>query len=100
MLLWAQNRKDFNMVPVATDSNMADINAKPLGGQRIRFMMNLIGCWRNEEQTRGELERKAYEQRKNFAGKVNKIAKRMVRIVTFEGLQPMVTEAYYLHERS
>ena len=41
----------------------------------------------------GELERQAYEERKNFAGKVNKIAKMFVRIVTLEGLQPMVTEA-------
>ena len=41
----------------------------------------------------GELERKAYEERKNFARKANKIAKMIVRIVTFEGSQPMVTEA-------
>ena len=35
--------------------------------------MDLIGDWRDEEQTRaGELERKAYEERKNFAGKVNR----------------------------
>ena len=56
--------------------------------------MNLNGFWRSEERTRvGELERQAYEEKKNFAGKVNKIAKVIVGIVTFEGLQPMVTEA-------
>ena len=38
--------------------------------------MNLIGYWHSEEQTRvGEHERKVYEQKKNFAGKVNKIGK-------------------------
>ena len=39
----AQNRKGFNMVQAPTDSNMADINTKPLGGQRVRPLMNLIG---------------------------------------------------------
>ena len=31
---WIQNRKDFNMVQVPTDSNMEDkdINTRPLGG--------------------------------------------------------------------
>ena len=66
-LLWIQNRKDFTMVQVPTDSNMADINTKPLGGQRIRFLMNLIGSWRNEEHTKvGELERKVYEERRTL----------------------------------
>ena len=37
-------------------------------------------------------ERKVLEE-KNFAGKVHKIAKMVVRMVAFEGLQPMVTEA-------
>ena len=72
------------MVQVPTDSNMADINTKPLRGQRIIFHV----------QTRvGEPERKPYEQKKNFAGKVNKTAKMNVRIVTLDGLQPMVTES-------
>ena len=52
MLLWIQNRKDFNMVQAPTDSNMADIITKPLAVQRIRYLMNLIGHWRSEEQTR------------------------------------------------
>ena len=57
-------------------------------------MMNFVGFWHNGEQTRvRERERKEYEEKKNSAGKVNKIAKMIVRIVTFEGLQPMVTEA-------
>ena len=56
--------------------------------------MNLIGYWHSEEQTRvGERERKVYEEKKNLAGKVNKIAKMIVRMVAFEGLQPMATEA-------
>ena len=42
-LFWIQSRKDFKMVQVATDSNIADLNTKPLGGQRIRYLMNLIG---------------------------------------------------------
>ena len=42
----------------------------------------------------GELERRACEEKNNFAGKVNKIAKMIVRIVALEGLQPMVTEAF------
>ena len=29
-LLWNQSRKDFKMAQVPTDSNMADINTKPL----------------------------------------------------------------------
>ena len=88
-------QKDFNRAQVPTDSNMASNIAKPLGGQRIRFWMNdVFGYWHNEWQTRvGELEGKAYEEKKNFAGKVNKIAKMIVRIVTSKGLQPMVTEA-------
>ena len=57
--------------------------------------MSLIGYWRSEEQTRvGERARKVSEEKKNFAGKVNKIANMIVRIVTFEGLQPMATEAF------
>ena len=39
-------------------------------------------------------ERCVYEEKKNFARKVNKIAKMIVRLVAFEGLQPMVTEAF------
>ena len=35
-----------------------------------------------------------YDEQKNFAGKVNKIAKMLVRRVALEGLQPMVTEAF------
>ena len=38
-------------------------------------------------------ERKVYEEKKNFAGKDSKIAKVIVRIETFEGLQPMAIEA-------
>ena len=46
------------MVQVPTDSNMADINTKPLGGQRTRYLMNLIGYSGGEEQTReGEREK-------------------------------------------
>ena len=57
-LLWIQNRKGFKMVQVPTDSNMADINTKPLGGQRTRYLMNLIGYSGGEEQTReGEREK-------------------------------------------
>ena len=49
--------------------------------------------WHTEGQKRvGELEGKACEEKKNFADKV-KIAKMIVGIVTFESLQPMVTEA-------
>ena len=46
-LLWNQNRKGFNMVQVPTGSNMADVNTKPLGDQRIRFLIDPIGYWRN-----------------------------------------------------
>ena len=46
-----QNRKDFKMVQVPTDSNMADINTKPLGGQKVRYLMNLIGFWHSEERS-------------------------------------------------
>ena len=41
----------------------------------------------------GEYERRVFEEKKNFAGKVNKIAKMLVRMVALEGLQPMFTEA-------
>ena len=41
----------------------------------------------------GELERRACEEKNNFAGKVNKIAKMIVRIVALEGLRPLVTDA-------
>ena len=51
-LLWTQNRKDFKMVQVPTDSNVADFNAKPLGGQRNRYLMNLVGYWHSEDQVR------------------------------------------------
>ena len=52
-LLWIQNK----MVQVPRDGNMADLNAKPLGGQRIRCLMNLTGYWRSEDQARvGEYE--------------------------------------------
>ena len=68
------------MVQVPTDTSIADINAKPLGGQSIRFLINLFGSWHNGEKSRvGELERKAYEEKKNFARKINKIAKMIVR---------------------
>ena len=88
-LLWVQNRKDFKTVQVPTDSNMADLNTKPLRRQRLRYLMNLIGYWQSENQTRiGERERKVYEEKKNFAGKVNnKIAKMLARMVALEGLQ-------------
>ena len=90
-LLWIQNRKDFRMVQVPTNSNMADLNTKPLGGQR-RYLMNLIGCWHSEHQVRvGEYERMEFEEKDNFAGKVNKIAKMLVRMLALEGLQPMIT---------
>ena len=94
-LLWVQSREDFKMVQVPTDSNMAGINTKPLGGQRIRYLMNLTGYWRREDQIRvGENERRVFEEKKKFAGKVTKIAKMLVRMVALEGLQPMVTEAF------
>ena len=39
--------------------------------------MNLIGYWQREEQTRvGERGRKVFEEKKNFAGKVNKMPRR------------------------
>ena len=100
-LLWIQSRKHFNiMVQVRTDSDMADINTKPLGGQRSRYLMNLIGYWRSEEQARvGENERKICEEKKFFVGKVGEIAKMIVRIVTFEGLQPMVTEGFIMRDK-
>ena len=48
-----------------TDRNMADINTKPLRGQRIRRLMNLIAYWRSEEQTRvGERERGRERERR------------------------------------
>ena len=38
-LLWIQSRKkDFKMVQVPTNSNMAEINAKPLGGQSAKML--------------------------------------------------------------
>ena len=78
------------MVQVPTDSNMADINTKPLGGQRIRFLTNLIGCWHSEEQARvGELERKVRGEKKNFVGKINKIAKMIVRIASWKWKTPV-----------
>ena len=94
-LLWIQNRKDFKMIQVPTDGNIADINAKPLGGQRIKYLLNLIGYWHSEDQVRvGEYERRVFDEKKNVAGKVTKIAKMLVRMVALEGLQPMVTEAF------
>ena len=67
------------MVQVPTDSNMADINTKPLGGQRFRYLMNLIGYWHSDEQIRvGEYQRRVCEEKKNFAGKATKIAKKIV----------------------
>ena len=60
---------------VPTGSNMASLNAKLLGAQRPRYLMNLIGCWHSEDQVRvGEYERRG-------VGSVG-------------GLQPMVTEAF------
>ena len=47
-----QSRKDFKMVQVPADGNMADINAKPLGGQIIRHLLNLIGYRHSEDQIR------------------------------------------------
>ena len=59
-----------------TDSAMADINTKPLGGQRSRCLMNLIGYWHSENQVRvGEYERRVFEEKENFAGIVSKVAK-------------------------
>ena len=44
---------------VPTGSNMASLNAKLLGAQRPRYLMNLIGCWHSEDQVRvGEYERR------------------------------------------
>ena len=58
--------------------------------------MHLIGYWHSEDQLRvGEYERREFEETKNFAGKVNKIARMLVRMVTLEGLQQMVTEAFF-----
>ena len=37
--------------------------------------------------------RTVFDENKNFARKVTKIVKMLVRIVALEGLQPMVTEA-------
>ena len=74
-LLWVQNRKDFKIVQVPTNSDMADLNAKPLGGQRIRCLMDLIRYWHSEGQVRvGEYERREFEEKTNVAGKVDKIA--------------------------
>ena len=42
-LLWVQSGKDFNGAQVPTGSSMADINTKPLGGQRVRYLVKLIG---------------------------------------------------------
>ena len=51
--------------------------------------MNLIGYWHSEDQVRvGEYERTEFEE---IAGKVNKIAKMLVRMVALEGL----TEALF-----
>ena len=38
------------------------------------------------------------EEKKNFAGKVTKIARMIVRMVAFEGLQPAATEAFLKEE--
>ena len=63
---------------------MADLNTKPLGGLRIRYLMNHIGYWQSEDQTRvGERERKVFEEKKNFAGKVREISNMLVRIIVF-----------------
>ena len=79
----------------ASSSNMADLNPKPLGAKRIRYSMNLIGYWRSEDQSRvGEYERRVFEEQKHFAGRVAKIAKMIVSMVAFEGLQPAATEAF------
>ena len=39
-------------------------------------------------------ERRVFERKKKFAGKVTKIAKVIVRMVAFEGSQPVITEAF------
>ena len=52
----------------------SNLNTKPLGAQRIRYLMNLTGYCQSEDQTRvGEREKKVYEEKKNFAGKVSKM---------------------------
>ena len=57
--------QDFNMLQVPTGSNMPDLNAKPLQGQRTRYLMNLTGYWHSEDQTRaGEYERRVFEEQK------------------------------------
>ena len=58
-------------------------------------LMNLSGYWHSEDQVRvGEYERREFEEKKKFAGKVNKIAKMVVRMVALEGMQPVGTEAF------
>ena len=48
-----------------------------------------------EDQIRvGEYERRVFGEKKNLAGKVTNIAEKTVRMVAFEGLQPMVAEAF------
>ena len=66
-----------------------------VGGQRAIDLTNFIGDWHSDHQIRvGEYERRVFEEKKNFAGKVTEIAKTMMRMVTFEGLQPTASDAF------
>ena len=66
-LLWIQTRKGFKMVQVPTDSSIADLNTKPLGGQQIRHLMHLNDYWHSEDQVRvGDYERREFEEKKNL----------------------------------
>ena len=71
-----------------TDRNMADINTKPLRGQRIRRLMNLIAYWRSEEQTRvGERERGEREREEsNGNWRVMILVITMINIVGFAAM--------------
>ena len=66
-LLWIQSRKDFKMAQASTDSNIADIGRLQRPGQRIRYLLNLIGRWHSEDQVRvGKYERREYEEQKEL----------------------------------
>ena len=55
--------------------------------------MNLTGYWHSDDQVRvGEYEKRVFDEKKNFAGKVTKDCQK--RMIAFEGLQPMVAEAF------
>ena len=92
-LLWVQDyvaHEETSLVQIPSAFNLADIGTKPLPGHRIRMLLYHLGFVMLPDLVPvGEQEAQNFREKKSAALRVNKLAKTILQLAVFSGLEPL-----------